>query len=85
MRRVIVVMTLRTCAPFPDVRDCSMKVFENHGQGIGQRGKDNASCSCSHSLNDRFELQPGAAWNTSSQTNYDALRVTLISAIGCSA
>ncbi len=38
---VIVVVTLRTCAPFSDVRDCSMKVFENQGKGIGQRGKDN--------------------------------------------
>ena len=38
---VVVVATLRTCAPAADILACSMAVFENHGKGIGQRGKDN--------------------------------------------
>ena len=38
---VVIVATLRTCAPVTDIRACSMAVFENHGKGIGQRGKDN--------------------------------------------
>ena len=38
---VVVVVTLRTCAPVTDMRLCSMQVFENHGKGIGEAGKDN--------------------------------------------
>jgi len=40
-RDVVVVTTLRTCAPISDVRECSMKVFDNHGKGIGAAGRDN--------------------------------------------
>jgi uncharacterized protein len=40
-RDVVVVATLRTCAPTADIRECSMKVFDNHGKGIGAAGRDN--------------------------------------------
>src|SRR5215217_1662862 len=38
---VVVVATVRTIAPYADVREYAVKMFENHGKGIGQRGKDN--------------------------------------------
>jgi uncharacterized protein len=38
---VIVVATVGTYAPFGDISDFALKLFENRGRGIGQRGKDN--------------------------------------------
>lgn len=38
---VLVVVTLPTCVPFTTLRDCSLEVFDNHGNGIGQAGRDN--------------------------------------------
>ena len=38
---VIVVATVETVAPYADAREYAVKMFENRGQGIGQRGKDN--------------------------------------------
>ncbi|HXH06058.1 MAG TPA: TPM domain-containing protein [Vicinamibacterales bacterium] len=38
---VIVVVTVDTFAPFADIREYAVKLFENHGRGIGERGKDN--------------------------------------------
>ena len=38
---VMVVVTVPTYAPYADVRDYAVKLFENHGRGIGERGKDN--------------------------------------------
>lgn len=38
---VIVVVTVRTVAPYPDIRDYAVELFENHGRGIGEKGKDN--------------------------------------------
>jgi hypothetical protein len=40
-RDVIVVVTVKSMAPFTDIAQYSMKVFENHGRGIGQAGADN--------------------------------------------
>jgi uncharacterized protein len=37
----VVVATIGTYAPFADIREYAVKMFENHGRGIGQRGKDN--------------------------------------------
>ena len=37
----VVVATVQTFKPFGDIRECAVKLFENHGKGIGQRGKDN--------------------------------------------
>ena len=38
---ILVVVTVPTYAPYADIRDYAVKLFENHGRGIGERGKDN--------------------------------------------
>jgi uncharacterized protein len=38
---VVVVATVQTVAPYADIREYAVKLFENHGRGIGQQGKDN--------------------------------------------
>jgi uncharacterized protein len=38
---VVVVATVDTFAPYGDIREYAVKMFENHGRGVGQRGRDN--------------------------------------------
>jgi uncharacterized protein len=38
---VVVVATVPTIAPYGDIRAYANKLFENHGRGIGQKGKNN--------------------------------------------
>jgi uncharacterized protein len=38
---VVVVATVGTVAPYADIREYAVKMFENHGRGIGERGRDN--------------------------------------------
>jgi uncharacterized protein len=38
---VVVVATVDTFAPYADLREYAVQMFENGGRGIGQRGKDN--------------------------------------------
>jgi uncharacterized protein len=38
---VVVVATIDTFAPYADIREYAVKMFENHGRGIGDKGKDN--------------------------------------------
>ena len=38
---VVVVATVQTIAPYGDMREYINKLFENHGKGIGQKGKNN--------------------------------------------
>ena len=38
---VVVVATIETFEPYADLREYAVKLFENGGRGIGQRGKDN--------------------------------------------
>src|SRR5262247_3980935 len=38
---VVVVATIPTFKPFGDIREYAVKMFENHGRGIGQKGKYN--------------------------------------------
>jgi uncharacterized protein len=38
---VVVVATVATIEPFGDIREYIVKLFGNHGRGIGQKGKDN--------------------------------------------
>jgi uncharacterized protein len=38
---VVAVATVPTVDPFADIREYAVKMFENHGKGIGQKGKDN--------------------------------------------
>jgi uncharacterized protein len=39
---VIVVATVPTVEPYADINEYAVKLFENHGRGIGDKGKDNA-------------------------------------------
>jgi uncharacterized protein len=38
---VVVVATVPTFQPYADIQEYAVKMFENHGKGIGERGKDN--------------------------------------------
>lgn len=38
---VVVVATVDTIEPYGDIREYANKLFENHGRGIGDKGKDN--------------------------------------------
>lgn len=38
---VVVVATVRSFKPFPDIRSFAVKLFENQGRGVGTKGKDN--------------------------------------------
>ena len=38
---VVVVATIDTFAPYADIREYAVKMFENRGRGIGAQGKDN--------------------------------------------
>jgi len=38
---VVVVVTVPTLEPYGDVNEYAVKLFENHGRGVGQKGKDN--------------------------------------------
>src|SRR5215204_7333530 len=38
---VLVVATIEMVEPFGSVKEYAVKLFENHGRGIGQKGKDN--------------------------------------------
>lgn len=38
---VIVVATVPSLAPYADINEYAVKLFENHGRGIGDKGKDN--------------------------------------------
>jgi uncharacterized protein len=40
---VVVVATIPTVAPFADIDEYAVKMFENGGRGIGQKGKDNGA------------------------------------------
>ncbi len=38
---VVVVATVPTVEPYADTAEYAVKMFENHGRGIGQKGRDN--------------------------------------------
>jgi uncharacterized protein len=38
---VVIVTTVPTFAPYGSIQEYAVKLFENHGRGIGQKGKDN--------------------------------------------
>jgi uncharacterized protein len=38
---IVVVATVKTFQPYADIREYAVKMFENGGRGIGQRGRDN--------------------------------------------
>lgn len=38
---IVVVATVQTFAPYADIRQYAVEMFENQGRGIGQKGRDN--------------------------------------------
>lgn len=38
---VVIVATIETFAPFGSLEEYTNKLFENHGRGVGEKGKDN--------------------------------------------
>jgi uncharacterized protein len=38
---VLVVATVATIEPYADIREYAVELFENHGRGVGEKGKDN--------------------------------------------
>jgi uncharacterized protein len=38
---IVVIATVETIEPYGDIREYAVKLFENNGRGIGDRGKDN--------------------------------------------
>jgi uncharacterized protein len=38
---IVVVAAVSTIAPYGDINEYAVKLFENHGRGIGDKGKDN--------------------------------------------
>lgn len=38
---VVVVVTVGSVEPYADIREYAVKLFDNHGRGIGEKGKDN--------------------------------------------
>ncbi len=38
---VVAVATVDTIAPYADAQEYAVKMFENHGRGVGQKGRDN--------------------------------------------
>src|SRR6266511_4933772 len=38
---VVVVVTVPTIEPYGDIREYAVKLFQNQGRGVGQKGKDN--------------------------------------------
>lgn len=51
-RDAVVVATVQSVAPYPDIRDYAVDLFENHGRGIGDRDKDSGALVLL-SVNDR--------------------------------
>jgi uncharacterized protein len=39
----VVVATMPTVEPYADIRELAVKLFENHGRGVGEKGKDNGA------------------------------------------
>lgn len=56
---VVVVATVATVEPYGTVKDYVVKLFENHGKGIGQKGKDNGVLILAAIKERRIEIEVG--------------------------
>lgn len=56
---VVIVATIETAAPFADVREYAVKMFENRGRGIGEKGKDNGLLVLVAAKDRRVEVEVG--------------------------
>ena len=55
----MVVATIDTFAPYADIDEYAVKMFENHGRGIGERGKDNGLLVVVAVKDRRVRIEPG--------------------------
>jgi len=56
---VVVVATVETSKPYPDLKSMAVKLFENHGRGIGAKGKDNGLLIVVAVKDRRVEIEVG--------------------------
>jgi uncharacterized protein len=58
---VVVVATVPTIEPYGDIREYINRLFENHGRGIGDKGKDNGALILLALKERRVQIEPGYA------------------------
>jgi uncharacterized protein len=56
---VVVVATVPTIAPYGDIREYINRLFENHGRGIGEKGKDNGLLIVLAMKERKVQIEPG--------------------------
>jgi uncharacterized protein len=56
---VVVVATVPNLDPYGDISEYTVKMFENHGRGIGQKGKDNGALILLALKERRVRIEPG--------------------------
>lgn len=56
---VVVVVTVPSVEPYADAREYAVKLFENHGRGIGERGGDNGVLVLLAMKERRVEIEVG--------------------------
>jgi uncharacterized protein len=56
---VVVVATVPTIEPYADIREYINKLFENHGKGIGEKGKNNGLLILLAIKERRVQIEPG--------------------------
>jgi uncharacterized protein len=56
---VVVVATVPDLDPIGDINEYTVKLFENHGRGIGQKGKDNGALILLAMKERRVRIEPG--------------------------
>ena len=56
---VVVVATVPNLDPYDDINEYTVKLFENHGRGIGQKGKDNGALIVLALKERRVRIEPG--------------------------
>ncbi len=56
---IVVVASIETFAPYADIREYAVKMFENRGRGIGEKGKDNGLLVVMAVKDRRVQLEVG--------------------------
>jgi uncharacterized protein len=56
---VVVVVTAPTIEPYADINEYAVKLFENHGRGIGEKGKDNGVLIVLAMKERKVKIEPG--------------------------
>ena len=56
---VVVVATVRTFKPFGSIEEFANRLFENHGRGIGEKGKDNGLLVVAAMDDRRIQIEVG--------------------------